>query len=200
MAGRLSPRRQRLHFIIWNILALQRVGVASVRGQSSPGLELLHALPDPGCLFAVLSDRLLVLRGPIKRYIIHCLPSTHPPWQSAHSPSEDASQCMARERERDQLTPSPSPWGHLDVREGGKLAVCQALDHHQRRHQLVLVNVLQNLRDLTFALSAGGEEGESLHPQIWVLSAAGGGRSKGQGSPVTMTTHPCLLQVAMTLW
>ena len=33
----------------------------------------------------------------------------------------------------------------LDIGESGKLAICQSLDDHQWRHQLVFINVPQNL-------------------------------------------------------
>lgn len=44
---------------------------------------------------------------------------------------------------------------NLDVTEGCKLALSKGLDHHQRWHQLLLVDVLQDLSNVTFALFTG---------------------------------------------
>ena len=41
---------------------------------------------------------------------------------------------------------------NLDVTEGGVLALCQDLYHHEGGHEVVLLNVLQHFRDLPLAL------------------------------------------------
>ena len=41
---------------------------------------------------------------------------------------------------------------YLDVTEGGELALCQCLYNHQWGHEVVLLNVVEHLRDLSLAL------------------------------------------------
>lgn len=75
---------------------------------------------------------------------------------------------------------------NLDITEGCKLALSQSLDHHQGRHQLLLVNVLQDLSNVTFALLTRREVRKSLNPQIGILTSEredigeGGGRRVGE--------------------
>ena len=72
---------------------------------------------------------------------------------------------------------------YLDVAECGVLAVRQGLDHHERLKETALLDLVQHLLDVAFALFLRGKVGESLHPQTGVLKAGrregGGGREGG---------------------
>lgn len=86
------------------------------------------------------------------------------PWRSVHSLSEDVSQYTAVGKTI-VTGHGNKPWQHkawrsrdtanLDITEGCKLALGQSLDHHQWRHQLLLIDVLQDLSNVTFALLTG---------------------------------------------
>ena len=106
------------------------------------------------------------------------------------------------------LTLSPDS-RYLDVTEGGALAVCQSLYDHQWRHQLPLLDVLQNLCNVLLALLTR-EVRQSLHPQVgvFVTERERGGRVEGDRetaahihtcSSTHYNTDPCLLHVVMKL-
>ncbi len=59
---------------------------------------------------------------------------------------------------------------HLDIIEGGVLTVGQSLYDHERGHEMVGLNVMQHLGYEVLTLLHRGKVGESLHPQVGVLS------------------------------
>ncbi len=59
---------------------------------------------------------------------------------------------------------------HLDVIEGGVLTVGQRLYNHEGGHEVVGLDMMQHLSYEVLTLLHRGKVGESLHPQVGVLS------------------------------